>query len=167
MRYLSSLFLVILFSLAVVSPGIALDFPRGPVILTVSGSIRQTNQSGKAVLDAAMLKSLPQQEIVTDTPWTDGQVRFEGPLLRDVLKLVGAQGEMLKTRAINDYFVDIPVSDAEKYDVILAMRLNGNEMTVRSKGPLWVIYPWSSIEELRTATYYSRSIWQLSDIIVR
>lgn len=146
---------------------VALDFPRGPVILTIQGSITRSNLTGEAVLDATMLKSLPQKQVLTVTPWTEGAVKFEGPLLRDVLTLVGAEGEVLKARAINDYFVDIPASDAFDYDVILAMRMNDNDMTIRSKGPLWVIYPWSSNDALRSETYYSRSIWQLVSIEVQ
>ncbi len=160
--------IVLFLSITMLAPSVtALDFPRGPVILTLSGMINRTNAAGNAVLDAAVLKSLPQITIVTDTPWTEGQIRFEGPLLRDVLELVGAEGKSLKAIAINDYFVEIPATDAEMYDVILAMRLDDNDLNVRSKGPLWVIYPWKDNENLRSETYYSRSIWQLMRIDVQ
>ncbi len=160
--------IVLFLSITMLAPSAtALDFPRGPVILTLSGMINRTNAAGNAVLDAAVLKSLPQITIVTDTPWTEGQIRFEGPLLRDVLELVGAEGKSLKAIAINDYFVEIPATDAEMYDVILAMRLDDNDLNVRSKGPLWVIYPWKDNENLRSETYYSRSIWQLMRIDVQ
>ena len=160
--------IVLFLSITMLAPSAtALDFPRGPVILTLSGMINRTNAAGNAVLDAAVLKSLPQITIITDTPWTEGQIRFEGPLLRDVLELVGAEGKSLKAIAINDYFVEIPATDAEMYDVILAMRLDDNDLNVRSKGPLWVIYPWKDNENLRSETYYSRSIWQLMRIDVQ
>ncbi len=164
----SCIAIVLFLSITMLAPSaIALDFPRGPVILTLSGMINRTNAAGNAVLDAAVLKSLPQITIVTDTPWTEGQIRFEGPLLRDVLELVGADGKSLRAIAINDYFVEIPATDAEMYDVILAMRLNDSDLNVRSKGPLWVIYPWKDNENLRSETYYSRSIWQLMRIDVQ
>ncbi len=159
--------LIVLISSALLPSNLyALDYPRGPVILTFSGMINRTNAAGNAILDAAVLKSLPQIKVVTDTPWTEGQVSFEGPLLRDVLKLVGAEGTLLRAIAINDYFVEIPTVDADNYNVILAMRLNENDLNVRSKGPLWIIYPWQENENLRSETYYSRSIWQLKQIDV-
>ncbi len=159
---------VLLFSLSLLSTSVfALDYPRGPVLLTLSGSINRTNLAGNAVLDAAVLKSLPQEKLFTDTPWTEGKVTFEGPLLRDVLKLVGAKGRTLKAVAINDYSVEIPATDAESYDVIIAMRLNDKDLNVRSKGPLWIIYPWNDNEDLRSETYYARSIWQLVQIDVK
>lgn len=161
-------FVVLLLSISLSGqPSHALDYPRGPIILTFSGSIERTNAAGNAVLDAAVLKSLPQKKIVTDTPWTEGQVSFEGPLLRDVLRLVGAKGASIRAVAINDYFVEIPTQDVEEYDVILAMRLNENDLNVRSRGPLWVIYPWKDNENLRSETYYSRSIWQLMRIEIQ
>lgn len=146
---------------------VALDLPQGQIILTISGSIERANKEDSAALDAAILKSLPQYTIETDTPWTSGITRFEGPLLRDVLELVGARGKVLKTIAINDYFVDIPVSDVETFDVLLAMRMDNRELTVRTKGPLWIIYPWSNHDKLRSETFYSRSIWQLEHIQVQ
>lgn len=144
-----------------------LDFPRGPVLLTISGTIKRTNSGNHAVLDAAILKSLPQHTLRTDTPWTDGITTFEGPLLQDVIKLVGGEGQELLATALNDYVVSIPRSDIENHGVILAMKRNGLELTVRSKGPLWVIYPWKTNEKLRTERYYSRSIWHLSEIEIR
>ncbi len=138
--------------------------PQGRVILSVEGMIDVPG--GIARFDRALLEALPQREIITVTPWTDGPARFEGPLLREVLARVGAQGARLEARAINDYAVTIPVSDAERYDVILALRRDGQPLTVRSLGPLWVIYPWSEHPELATETYYGRAIWQLERIVV-
>jgi len=89
----------------------SIDFPRGPIILTLPGAIEQSHYEGKAVLDSSMLRSLPQGLIETDTPWTDGIVSFEGPLFGDVLALGGARGSIEKAKASNDYFVSIPVSD--------------------------------------------------------
>ena len=35
-------------------------------------------------------------------------------------------------------------------------------MSVRDKGPLWVMYPFSDAPALKTETNYSRCIWQLN-----
>ncbi len=83
------------------------------------------------------------------------------------MKLVGAKGKVVKAFAINDYSVEIPMADFEDYPVILARRHNGKEMSVREKGPLWVIYPWSDFSELRNEKFFSRSIWQVNKIEVK
>ena len=41
------------------------------------------------------------------------------------------------------------------------------QLTVRQRGPLWVIYPWSDQPNLQNEVYYSRSIWQLKALEVR
>lgn len=143
-----------------------LEPPQGRVIFTISGRISQTNGTGVADFDRAMLLALPAATIETMTPWTDGVTKFEGPLARDLLQRVGAKGSRVKALAINDYSVVIPVSDFETYPVILAMKMNGEVLRTRTKGPLWVIYPWSEKPELRSEVIYGRSIWQVKEIVV-
>ena len=139
-----------------------MEKPAGEVILTVSGNIKISNSDdGTATFDQEMLTALPSQTIETTTPWTDGVVKFEGPLLRDVLKMVGGTGQSLKATAYNDYSVNIPAADFTNFDVILAYKRDGDIMTLRSKGPLWIIYPWDTHDDLRTELFHSRSIWQL------
>jgi len=164
-----SYFIAGIFSLLLsVSTSSALEPVKGDVVLQVSGNIAVTNtDDGKAVFDRAILMSLPATEIETETPWTDGVVKFEGVLLRDLMELLKATGKSLKATAINDYTVDIPVEDFLKYDVILAYKMNGNLMSVRDKGPLWVIYPWSDNPAIQTEIFHSRSIWQLIKISVK
>ncbi|MGC4394904.1 molybdopterin-dependent oxidoreductase [Hydrogenophaga sp. T2] len=135
--------------------------PKGRVILTVSGQIEQTNRGKDAAFDMAMLEALPQQSFTTRTPWFDKPMKFTGPLLSDVLAAVKAKGQTIKASAINDYTISIPVADAAAHGVIVARLLNDQPMPVREKGPLFVIYPFDSKAELRSSTYYERSIWQL------
>ncbi len=117
--------------------------------------------------DRQALEALPQQNISTKTPWTNGVSEFSGPLLRDVLAIANLQGTVLHCTALNDYSIDIPFEDAALFDVILAMNKDGKAMSTREKGPLWIMYPWSSDSALWKETYFSRSIWQLREIEIR
>lgn len=135
--------------------------PTGPVLLTVSGEISNRNSTDGAVFDLEMLRALGEAEIVTDTIWTPGPQTFTGVSLARLLEAVGAQGTTLNATAINDYSVTIPVSDATPDGPIIAYALDGTAMSRRDKGPLWVIYPFSSDPAYRTEVIYSRSIWQL------
>jgi len=138
--------------------------PEGPVVLTLSGKIRRTNRSATAVFDMSMLAALPQHDITTRTPWYAQPRKVTGPLPRDVLALAGAQAQTMRVTALNDYRIDIPFDDAQRYDVVLARLLDDMPMTVREKGPLFMIYPFDSVPTLRNARYYSRSVWQLISI---
>jgi hypothetical protein len=153
--------------LASALPARALLPATGPVLLTVSGKILSPNDGAQAQFDMAMLEKLPQTSFSTRTPWYAQPRKFTGPLLRDVLREAGAQGTMLRARALNDYRVDIPFDDAQRFDLIVARLLDDQPMAVRDKGPLFTIYPFDAREELRNAVYYSRSAWQLRTIEVR
>jgi hypothetical protein len=145
----------------------ALEPPSGTVLLTISGKVRNPNAGSDANFDMPMLERLPQTTFSTHTPWYTQARQFTGPLLRDVLRVAGAQGSLLRARALNDYRVDIPFDDAQRFDLIIARLLDGAPMPVRDKGPLFVVYPFDSEPELRNAVYYSRSAWQLRSIEVR
>ena len=145
----------------------ALDKPSGAVVLTVYGRVRKPNAGSAAQFDMAMLEELPQHSFVTRTPWYSTARKFSGPLLRDVLAACGAQGSNLRAIALNDYRVDLPFQDTQRFDVLLALALDDKPMAVRDKGPLFIIYPFDSSAELRTTVYYSRSAWQLKSLEVQ
>ena len=144
----------------------ALDAPKGPVVLQVSGLIGAHNQGKVAALDMNALQALPQKSFTTQTPWDQKPVTFSGPLLRDVLQLVKAKGQHIRAVALNDYRVKLPVSDAREHDVVVAVQMNGQAIPVRTKGPLFIVYPFDAKKELQHKTYYERSIWQLKAIEV-
>jgi len=152
--------------LAAAWPARALDAPSGPIVLTVGGRVRMPNQGDAAHFDMAMLAAMPQTSFSTRTPWYTQPRRFTGPLLRDVLVAAGAQGDVIRLTALNDYRVDMPYHDAQRHDVIVARLMDDKPMAVRDKGPLFVIYPFDARPELRGAVYYSRSAWQLRTIDV-
>jgi hypothetical protein len=148
-------------------PARALTPPAGSVVLTISGRVRRPNDGARAQFDMAMIEALPQSSFRTRTPWWARPRRFTGPLLRDVLAQAGADGETLEIRTLNDYEVEMPSSDAQRYDVVVARLLDGQPMTVRDKGPLFLVYPFDARPELHRAVYYRRSAWQLRTIEVR
>ncbi|MBV8537586.1 MAG: oxidoreductase [Alphaproteobacteria bacterium] len=140
--------------------------PTGPVILTVTGAIGVTNAPGRAEFDRAMLEGLGMKTIDTSTSWTSGKHEFAGPLGQAVLAAVGAKGGNLSFVAVNEYKVQIPASDFEHYPAILALKMDGEYMTVRTKGPLWVIYPRDQFPELVAKANDAKWIWQVKSIDV-
>lgn len=141
--------------------------PSGKVILTVSGSIKNTNTAeGTAQFDREMLMNLEVIELKTVTPWSEGVDSYRGPLLRSLIAAVGAQGGVLSVSALNDYSSVVPSQDSEEYNVILAMELNGAPMSVRNKGPLFLLYPFSDHPSLNNEVIHNRSVWQIKSISI-
>jgi hypothetical protein len=140
-----------------------------PLSLIVDGDIANVNDPVQHAyrFNEAQLLALPAASITTGTNWTPRET-FAGPTLSAVLAKVGAKGTQLSICAIDDYCQDVPVSDVDKYGVILADTQNGKRLEVRDFGPLWVIYPRDAYpQELNTATYESRFIWQVDKITVK
>lgn len=140
--------------------------PMGEVILTISGNIRQGNTPNGAEFDMAMLEGLGLTQLRTGTAWTSGPSLFEGVRARDVLALVGAEGAAVEAIAINDYATTIPMSDMQDYDVLLALKMDGQYLQTKDKGPIWVVYPRDQHSELQNSHHDKKWIWQLSDMIV-
>ncbi|MDD2730321.1 molybdopterin-dependent oxidoreductase [Malikia sp.] len=135
--------------------------------LQIDGAISPPDGGQLIQLDASVLRVLPQYNVTTHTPWHDGAVTFGGPRLEDLLELLKPAGKTLHITALNDYSVDIPLSDLQRYQPVLAWQLNGQAISVRNKGPLFLIYPFDSYPELHNQLYYGRSIWQVRRITIR
>lgn len=136
--------------------------PTGEVILTVTGAIDRTNADGAAQFDLAMLQGLDPITVNTSTIWTDGPQEFVGVPMARLMQEVGAHGTMIAASALNDYTVQIPMTDAVEGGAVLAYQVNGEELSVRDKGPLWVIYPYDSSKDFQSEVIYARSIWQVA-----
>lgn len=131
------------------------------LVITEPASSRQVE------LGLAELRQMNQATIRTKTPWIGQVASFEGVLVRDLLAAARVAGKSIRVRALNDYAIEIPIEDIAKYDVILATRLDGRPMSVRDKGPYWIMYPFDAHAELRTDRFYERAIWQVKTMEIR
>ena len=122
----------------------------------------------EARFSEADLLALPQITIRTRTEFTDGVVEFIGPLARDAVAFIDAgAATTVHLVAANDYAFDIPFSDFTDYDVILAMQANGERLTMRDKGPIWLMYPVDDIDDLPGSRFNNRLVWQLTTMELR
>jgi len=144
-----------------------LQAPDDAVILTIEGAITRTNAPGRAEFDRAMLEEIGLRRLRTWTPWADGEQEFEGIPMTELMAAVGATGTTLRAVALNDFESVIPLADFERYPVLLAMRIEGRQLEVRDKGPLWIVYPWSDYPELDDLPTRRKSVWQLRSLHVR
>ncbi|ABR86295.1 MULTISPECIES: molybdopterin-dependent oxidoreductase [Pseudomonas aeruginosa group] len=115
-------------------------------------------------LTLADLEALPGETLEAQLPG-EANAKWQGvrlSLLLEHLRL--APPKRLRVLALNDYSSIIPYSDLETYQPILAYRRNGAYMTIRERGPLFIIYPMARYPELRNQVYYNRTVWQVSSI---
>ena len=141
--------------------------PTGPVILTVSGNIEHVGAERVVRLDRAMLEEVGTTKLKTSTAWTTGEAEFEGVLVRDLLDALGAEGTLVVATALNDYVVSIPLRELYDYPVLLALKMNGEYLELRDKGPIWIVYPRDQFSELRNSMIDRKWVWQLSELEIR
>jgi hypothetical protein len=156
--------LIALMGLLLAGPALAADplpEPTGPVLLTVSGAVEVTNSEDGADFDREMLYALGLTELVTTTAWTDGPQTFQGVPLQTILDRIGAKGAVITAKALNDFVTEIPYEEATKYRILVATHMNGEEMSVRERGPLWIVYPRDEFAELQQPEFNDRWAWQL------
>jgi hypothetical protein len=151
-----------------IAPLAADPLPRaqGEIVLTVKGAVAVANGDGGAFFDLPMLQALPSKQITTVTPWTEGSHVFTGVGLDTLLTRVGAHGNAVTADALNDYSAEIPIDDGARNGAMVAYLFDGKPMLASGRGPLWIVYPFSDRTELRTETFYVRSIWNLFALTV-
>jgi hypothetical protein len=139
----------------------------GKPILTVTGKIAAAPAESVIQFDREALEALGTVTIETNTPWYKRAQKFEGVPLDKLMQKVEASGEKVVAVALNDYSSEIPIEDFARYNVILALKRDGEYMPVRDKGPLFIVYPYDSNSELRSQKFYSRSVWQVTRLVIK
>ncbi len=52
------------------------------------------------------------------------------------------------------------------FQPVLATKVDGRALTIRDKGPLWIVYPRDHHKILQDAKYDARWVWQLNKLHV-
>ena len=144
----------------------SLPKPTQQVILSVTGDIERRNSESGAQFDRPMLEALGVESVRTSTAWTEGTVEFVGVPAKRVMEAVGARGEAVIAAALDHYQSEIPISDFDRYPVLLALRMDGQELP-KDRGPIWIVYPRDSFPELQNEAANSRWVWQLRELRVK
>lgn len=122
--------------------------------------------NGEVTLSQEDILAMSDQQVVTQTPWTDGTLTFRGAPLEAVLALAGIDGGWVNARGLNNYSVNVPVDQAVAAKAFLAVHMNGELMRIKDKGPFWIVFPWDEHPELLTREIRAWSVWQLQALSV-
>jgi len=132
---------------------------RGPVILTISGSIANPSRGAMdpeqdkffaynevefdsaAQFDYAALQGLGIVSINADFPMGGPVHSFEGPLLADVLTAAGATGDTITIRALDGFAVDLDIAEAIANGAVVALKRDGVPFALGDYGPTQVVFP--------------------------
>jgi hypothetical protein len=148
--------------------GDVIPVPSGDVILTVTGKIGTTNVDDSIQMDVATIEALGQVDYSLTDPFEDVETSFRGVLMSDLLDVwqLTEDATSLHMVALNDYAIDVPISDVRSYPVIFALQQNGEYMPVSTRGPAMLVYPYAEYD-LDPAVYNDFWIWQIKSVEVR
>jgi hypothetical protein len=132
-------------------------------VLAISGKV----PGGQVTLTRDEIAKLPQRELREQPTSFPAAVNFKGPLLTDVLKLVGATGGDITLSAADDYKVDITADEMKKHDPILAIEKDGVRMAPDDFGPFFVMWPFKEKPEIDNELFQSKAIWSVVKIEVK
>ncbi len=89
-----------------------------------------------------------------------------GVTIGTVLKKYDLVGNNLHITALDGYAIDAPRADYDTYPAMFALEIDGKPLSVRERGPSWIIYPVSDFVELDNPVFEARSVWQLASVVV-
>lgn len=117
--------------------------------------------------DFRKLKSIT---ISATTQYIKPNSKYTGPLMRDLLKLANplpsASSAVLE--AADGYLATAPLADFMKWDVVAATAINGESLTLGSKGPVYIMYPNDDYpKDLQNLVTQLKQVWSLSRIVIR
>lgn len=164
------LFLLTLF---VSLPSNALEEPACEVLLTIDGNIPISNavENDKpvALFDLKLLKSLNPTTFKTSSPWSEKASEFTGVRLDELLAAVGVDHEntIVRAAAANDYWFDLENLNLDQYPIMVAYEKDSKPLSVRERGPLWIVFPWDMYPSLLNEKNKASSVWQLLTLTVQ
>lgn len=118
--------------------------------------------NGHVTVSEAEFASLPQHELVTQTPWTTEKHTYRGVYMLDLLKKYDLLSyAKLTAIALNNYTTELTVGSMINGQALIAREDNGVKMKPRNKGPLWIVFPLSEHPELDNPDTHRMMVWQL------
>ncbi|GAK82579.1 hypothetical protein JCM19238_122 [Vibrio ponticus] len=116
---------------------------------------------------ASLLQEFPTTSFETRLPWFPDQRSFTGIPVTKLIERYGDSNTFAVTfLALNDYAATSTVEDIRNFSPIVAVKMNGEPMKVRHKGPYWLIFNLNKHPEIDNVAYHSQMVWQIDEIIL-
>lgn len=151
---------------AVLLPDQPVPGPSEPRVLSLTGRIGTTNEGNALAFDQPTLDQLGRVRVTLYEPWVKQELNFEGVWLADLLAVARAdpQARTVHVTALDDYQVELAISDVMAGGVLLATRNgNGQPIPIEDGGPVRIVFA-GGVPAGESADQW---IWSLSTIDVR
>jgi hypothetical protein len=153
-------------SVPTLRPGAPVPTPSGPPVFTVTGKISATNRGETLALDRATVESLGVVQATMYEPWTKKTTTFRGVWLKDLVELFGVPDDAtgLHITALDDYAVDLKLSDVRAGGIMLATRAaDGSDIPIDQGGPSRIVF----LDGVAAGANADQWVWSIKEIAVR
>jgi hypothetical protein len=121
--------------------------------------------SGQTYVTAETLSELKQTEYSTENPFDHQTYTYTGVLLRDLAEFyAGKECRSIILTAQDSYSVTFTKEEWTKWDIMLALKTNGNYMTLIESGPAKIVMPYSKSRTINETIYTPKWIWLIKKI---
>jgi hypothetical protein len=151
---------------ASLTPGQAIAEPAGKVLFTMTGKVSVTNRGSALALDLSTLEKLGIVQAEMYEPWTKKQTTFRGVWLKDLVAVAGvpADATSLHIVALDDYAVDVALSDVRAGGVLLATGIqDGTAIPIDEGGPTRIVF----LDGVAAGANPDQWVWSIKEIAVR
>jgi hypothetical protein len=132
-------YLFIMISL-VLAAGLAVYATKAesPALLTVEGKVK----GGSCNVDKAMFEK-NSVELTINDPWKGNGSKYKGILVKKLLELCEADADTttVSLTAKDGKSVDVAVTDAQKWDIVLVHWADGTVLAEKAGGPVKIAFP--------------------------
>lgn len=167
MRTLRRALMGLVCALSIIAPSGSLNAGTDAAVLVLVNP-KIAGVHGQIAFSLADLRSMEQRTIRTGNDFVDGIAEFRGPEAFALIDLIGRAGaDRVRMTAWNDYSVEFGLEEIERYRPVLALSVNGRQLTMRDRGPVWLMFPVDEHDELQDPSFNNKMIWQLRTIELR
>jgi|GEM_PF-471466 len=156
--------------------------PSGPVVVTITGDISETNRPAydakldlffkyhekeftrAAAFDYGMLEAIGTTKMVIRMPGDPTRRELEGVKLDALLDVVGAKTRGITAVALDGFGVEIGTEELDGRDWLVAFKENGRYLGIGQRGPLWLVF--SPAAENRMATEEEEGRWPWATFLI-
>lgn len=125
------------------APPAPVPTPSGKPVLTITGAVTNYNDGSAVAFDLSTLDAMATVTTNIYEPFVKKDLKFTGIPVIDLLARAGITPVATKVQlhALDDYKVDLKVSDIADRDILVATKADGARIPVGTGGPIRLVFP--------------------------
>lgn len=130
--------------------------------VSLRGDISKATPAKVTVAD---LERLPLVTYTTFNPYQMQRITYTGILLRDLVRIYAEPScNSVTLTARDDYQVTFQETEWQRWDILLATRADGKKMSLSESGPVKIVMPYDTAEDIDHDIYTPKWIWLVASI---